>query len=119
MPTLDTTKKPVGDDWHPAYLVYQLRLRGLSLRKLARLRGYAPGSATRAIQSPWPKMERIIADALGITPQEIWPSRYHADGTPKKGRGICKPKNSTPDNGGNIEIGGGNGHGAHTRHPHS
>ncbi|WP_149008593.1 helix-turn-helix domain-containing protein, partial [Escherichia coli] len=24
----------------------------------------------------YPKAEKIIADALGMTPQDIWPSRY-------------------------------------------
>lgn len=33
----------------------------------------------------WPKMEELIAKAIGVTPQEIWPSRYNEDGTPKRG----------------------------------
>ncbi|MCD5733091.1 helix-turn-helix domain-containing protein, partial [Klebsiella pneumoniae] len=24
----------------------------------------------------WPKGERLIAEALGIAPEQIWPSRY-------------------------------------------
>ncbi|WP_233358209.1 helix-turn-helix domain-containing protein [Vibrio cholerae] len=27
---------------------------------------------------PWPKGERIIAEAIGMTPQEVWPSRYRS-----------------------------------------
>ena len=30
-------------------------------------------------------MEAIIAKAVGVMPQEIWPSRYNEDGTPKRG----------------------------------
>jgi Ner family transcriptional regulator len=39
--------------------------------------------------------EKHIAAAIGLRPQAIWPSRYHADGTPKSGhgeRGIGRPK---------------------------
>ncbi|EEJ2444476.1 helix-turn-helix domain-containing protein [Salmonella enterica subsp. enterica serovar 13,23:y:e,n,z15] len=25
---------------------------------------------------PWPKGERLIAEALGVAPEKIWPSRY-------------------------------------------
>lgn len=41
----------------------------------------------QALKHPWPRAERIIADALGRAPQAIWPSRYHPDGRPKSGRG--------------------------------
>ena len=30
---------------------------------------------------PWPAMEKIIADIIGVHPMEIWPSRYKADGS--------------------------------------
>lgn len=40
-----------------------------------------------AIWRPWPKAERIIAEALGVPPEQIWPSRYHPDGSPRSGRG--------------------------------
>ena len=87
MSKIDTPKKPAQQDWLPAYLVYRLRLAGLSFRRLSRQHGYCASSAQMATRIPWPKMERIVADALGVQPQEIWPSRYHADGTPKSGRG--------------------------------
>jgi Ner family transcriptional regulator len=29
-----------------------------------------------ALSRPWPKGEFLIANALGIDPSEIWPSRY-------------------------------------------
>jgi len=79
-------KKPGSHDWHSAYIVYQLRLKGLSLRRLARLNGYAPTSGTTAIYRQFPKVERLIADAIGVEPKTIWPSRYNADGTPKRRR---------------------------------
>ncbi|EJD6685710.1 TPA: helix-turn-helix domain-containing protein, partial [Klebsiella pneumoniae] len=29
-----------------------------------------------ALLRPWPKGEKLIADAMGISPEIIWPSRY-------------------------------------------
>jgi len=109
MPRIDTSKKPALQDWQPAYIVYQLRLKGLSLRRLSRLHGYAAGSAELANRLPWPKMERLIADALGVTPQQIWPSRYHDDGTSKSGRGERvvsrhKPKDITGGTRRNVDL---------------
>ena len=78
-----TPKKPVSIDWPSHYIVYRLRERGQSLRRLARLNGYSPTGGALAIVRSWPNMERIIAAAIGVTPQEIWPSRYDADGVNK------------------------------------
>lgn len=101
MQKLDTPKKPaLQEDWHPAFTVYRLRLKGLSLRRLARLNGYAQGSATLVMRVAWPKIERLVASAIGVTPQEIWPSRYNADGTPKSG--LHSRKRSTPTQGRNV-----------------
>jgi Ner family transcriptional regulator len=33
----------------------------------------------RALVRPWPKGELLIAEAIGISPAEIWPSRYYAE----------------------------------------
>ncbi|MBE5204722.1 helix-turn-helix domain-containing protein, partial [Pectobacterium sp. FL60-S17] len=29
-----------------------------------------------ALTKHWPKGEKLIAEALGVSPAEIWPSRY-------------------------------------------
>lgn len=84
---MDTSKKPAREDWHKADIVAVFRKRGMSLQRLARLHGYAVDSAHGALHRPWPKFERLIAEALGVQPQDIWPSRYHPDGAPKSGRG--------------------------------
>ncbi|EAX0920990.1 transcriptional regulator, partial [Salmonella enterica] len=31
---------------------------------------------TNALNRHWPKGERLIAEALGVAPEQIWPSRY-------------------------------------------
>ena len=36
----------------------------------------------KALKQAWPAVERILADALGLQPQAIWPSRYDSEGIP-------------------------------------
>lgn len=84
---MDTSKKPAQLDWHKADIVAALWKSGTSLQRLARQHGYAANSAHPALHRPWPKFERLIAEALGLNPQDIWPSRYHPDGSPRSGRG--------------------------------
>lgn len=64
-------------DWHRADIVAALRKAGWSLRRLATHHGYAsPTTMTHALDRHWPKGERLIADAIGIEPATIWPTRY-------------------------------------------
>lgn len=91
MPTvntkLDRLKKPAVNDWHKADIICGLWKLGTSIQKLSRENNYKGNGLEQALRRNWPKGERIIADALGVTPQQIWPSRYHTDGTPRSGRG--------------------------------
>jgi Ner family transcriptional regulator len=66
----------VKEDIHPAFIVAQLRIAGWSLRKLSRHSGLALTTISNALRRPYPRAERIIADAIGCRPEEIWPSRY-------------------------------------------
>ncbi|WP_081620130.1 helix-turn-helix transcriptional regulator [Thioalkalivibrio sp. ALMg9] len=67
------TADPV--DWHPADIVAALRKAGWSLRRLSQHHGYAPTVLRSALARPWPKAERLIAEAIGVDPASIWPSR--------------------------------------------
>ena len=69
-------------DWHPADVLAALKKRGHSLSGLSMANGYHPTAAGKALKQPWPAMERIVAAALAVTPQEIWPSRYGDHGRP-------------------------------------
>ena len=71
------------DDWHPADVLAALKKRGQSLAGLSVANGYHPTAAGKALKQPWPAMERLIATAIGVTPQHIWPSRYGLDGNPR------------------------------------
>lgn len=68
---------PRSTGWSQPYLVYRLRLRGWSLRKLAEANGLHPSSLSTVWQKRrWRRAEQIIADALDVSPAEIWPDRY-------------------------------------------
>jgi Ner family transcriptional regulator len=80
----DRESTPPENDWHPADVLAALKKRGHSLAGLSVANGYHPTAAGKALKLPWPAMERIVADALGVTPQTIWPSRYDDEGRPRK-----------------------------------
>jgi Ner family transcriptional regulator len=69
-------------DWHPADVLAALKKRGHSLAGLSIANGYHPTAAGKALRHSWPAMERMLAEAIGIAPQAIWPSRYDAEGNP-------------------------------------
>lgn len=59
---------------HPADVIAALHKRGTSLRKIARDNGYS--HIQRVLTSRWLAAEQLVAQALGTTPQALWPSRY-------------------------------------------
>lgn len=76
------SKKASQQDWHPADILAALRKAGWSLGRLAFVHGLKDSSGLSiAMTRSFPKGEKRIADALGLHPKEIWPSRYYLDGT--------------------------------------
>ena len=66
-------------DWHPADIIAGLRKKGISLAAVSRESGLASSTLANALTRRWPKGERLIAEALGMQPDVIWPSRYRRD----------------------------------------
>ncbi|WP_159872582.1 MULTISPECIES: helix-turn-helix transcriptional regulator [unclassified Raoultella] len=64
-------------DMHPADIIAQLKKRNLSLAAVSRQAGLSSSTLANTLARPWPKGEFLIAQALGIDPAEIWPSRYY------------------------------------------
>ncbi|EKH9212848.1 transcriptional regulator [Vibrio parahaemolyticus] len=64
------------EDMHRIDIVAALHKENLTLKGLSLDSGLAPTTLSNALCRPWPKGERIIAQALGMKPEEIWPSRY-------------------------------------------
>jgi len=77
-------------DWHPADVLAALKKRGNSLAGISVANGYHPTAAGKALKRRWPALEALIAEAIGVPAQEIWPSRYGADGQPNGRTGTTK-----------------------------
>ena len=85
MSNLHRPKKASPTDWHPADVIAAVRKSGSSLRQLSLAAGLHPRSLNRALVQSWFPAQQIIANQIGVTPQSIWPSRYEADGSRKRG----------------------------------
>lgn len=68
-----------------AWIKYQLQIRSKSIASIARRSGLAGPTIGQARYRPYPKVEKLIADEIGVTPQELFPDRYDADGLPNRG----------------------------------
>lgn len=65
-------------DWHQADIIAALRKRGTSLAAVSREAGLCSTTLANALTRSWPKGEWLIAEAIGVAPNEIWPSRYYS-----------------------------------------
>lgn len=63
-------------NWHPADIIAALKKRGTSLAALSRESGLSSSTLANALSRPRPKGEYLIAQALNIAPETIWPDRY-------------------------------------------
>ncbi|MDO8940857.1 MAG: helix-turn-helix domain-containing protein [Methylicorpusculum sp.] len=75
-------------DWHPSDVIAALHKAGWTMKALAEEHGLSSGSSlSKALTGSMPAGEKRIADALGLHPQQIWPTRYYENGE-KKPRGF-------------------------------
>ncbi|HBT0246686.1 TPA: transcriptional regulator [Klebsiella pneumoniae] len=63
-------------NWHRADILAAIKKRGGTLAQLSRDNGLHERTLYNALESHWPKGERIIADYIGEEAQHIWPERY-------------------------------------------
>ena len=61
---------------HRAYIIAAIREKGSTLAQLSIDAGLHPRTLGNALERKYPKGEKIIADFIGIPPQEIWPESY-------------------------------------------
>ncbi len=87
---MNDEKKLTTRDWHRADIIAAVRKTQTNLQALSRRHGLSRTTLSNALYSPCPRYERLIAEQIGVTPQTIWPSRYHLDGSPKSGKGERK-----------------------------
>ena len=71
------TKEPQKKaDERRAWILYRLKLAGYNFASLAREYGLSRTCVMSALYKRYPKMERLIAEKLGTTPEALWPERY-------------------------------------------
>lgn len=76
---MDTQTVQAKHDWHPADVKAALEKKGLSLRRLAQDNNYS--HFQRVLTTHWWAAEQIVAKALDMKAEQIWPSRYQAPRT--------------------------------------
>lgn len=94
-----TVKKPAPQDWAPADVKCALEKAGWSMRQLSLSHGYSQHFCGSAFNQGGHNVQTIIADALGLKPWDIWPSRYDANHEPimrRKPFSYIRPKNWAP-----------------------
>jgi len=70
-------QKPIAQDWSKARIRFAVHDRGLTFKGLTLASGYRSVDAVaQCLHRPYPKVERILAEAIGERPETIWPSRY-------------------------------------------
>ena len=62
--------------WTPEFIKFRIRTVHGSMANLARSSGVDPAVIRRALRHPYPRIEALIARAIGVTADEIWPERY-------------------------------------------
>lgn len=67
-----------------SWIHLNLGLKGFTIRSFAKKHGVKPGTVGVVFSRPYPRMERLIADTIGIPPESIWPDRYGPDGKPNR-----------------------------------
>lgn len=80
-----------GADWHPEDIKAAVRRQGWSLRQLSLSRGLGENTLRHALRTPYPAYERVIAEVIGVPPEQIWPSRYQ-----RAGRALRPKTHPTP-----------------------
>jgi lambda repressor-like predicted transcriptional regulator len=70
----------MAQNHHPEDLKAEVRKTGISLAELARRHGMVGGTGSRALYEPCPRMNRAIADHLGVSVHALWPEWFDADG---------------------------------------
>ncbi|OOR96759.1 DNA-binding protein [Canicola haemoglobinophilus] len=76
MSVLENSKKTAEQDWHRADILAELRKKGWSLRSLANEGKVSYNTLKSVLDKPYPKMERLIANAIGVPPEIIWAGRF-------------------------------------------
>lgn len=104
-------KTTVTKDWTKEFIKYRISEMFGTMTAMAHCYGLHPSVIRRALRVPYPKVDRVIAKALGVHPADIWPSRYSRDelvSNPRLWRRWINVKVTTDDVTGNVSSEGTN-----------
>lgn len=76
MSVSEKPKKTAEQDWHRADILAELKKNGWSLRSLAAQGNVSYNTLKTVLDKPYPKMERLVANAIGVAPEVIWAKRF-------------------------------------------
>ncbi|WP_119304998.1 helix-turn-helix domain-containing protein [Dongia deserti] len=99
--TNDIPKEPAH---RRAWVIYQLKLRGMTLRRLAFKIGVNPNAVQNALALPSSHIEREIAKALGVTAKQLFPERFGPNG--ERLHVTKPPKRIRASSGRNVQVSG-------------
>lgn len=71
-------KVPKNPTERRIWIKSQLELHKSSYSAIARENRVSVATVQSAVMRPYPKMQRLIAEKLGLPPEAIWPERYAA-----------------------------------------
>ena len=66
--------------WDRHAIKAEIYRRGQTLVGLSRTHGFHPHDCGVALLRPYPKVDPVIADFLGVPLHELWPDRYDRAG---------------------------------------
>ena len=67
-------------NWTKQRILFELRGKGLNAAELAAQAGVSRYTVYGGLERPYPKVNDLISDALGVPRQVIWPQFYDAEG---------------------------------------
>jgi Ner family transcriptional regulator len=73
------------------WIRYQLALRNLTLAELAQKADVSPENVSKVWRRPFPKVESLLAEALGVKARDLFPERY-CDAGNSKVRPVGRPR---------------------------
>lgn len=73
---MNTKRVPKNHHKRRVWVKAMLELRGYTYASIARELGVVRSAVRKPLDTSYPKMERILAEKLGLKPEQIWPERY-------------------------------------------
>jgi Ner family transcriptional regulator len=73
-------RKSKPENRHPELIKAAIRMRGMTLSKLATDNGLHESAVRAALIRPQPEADKVISEFLGVSLHQLWPTRYDEEG---------------------------------------